>query len=190
MAERTDASHRPRSAGASLRSGSLRAQAALEVLFYIGLFLLLFTVMGLLLSLQIGADARQMEYTMARSAAGQAADLFELGLLAGPGFDGNFTLSPTIAGRPYELWVTNSSSVYVATFNRDGSLSDQFYYPLSTRRVELGCAPGVDCPQGDSVLVYTSGGQRLTRITLNASKGWVRIVNAPDPRNQSVLRLT
>ncbi len=172
--------------GDSGSSPPLRAQAAVEILTYVGFFLLIFVVLSISIISQVGQDISQREFTLSRSIAAQVADDVQLALLAGPGFDATFPLPAKIDGKPYTLNLTDGGSIYV--FLDPGTIqSKQFYFPSGMRNVSQGCPP-VQCP-GNGYFSYTdSQGALRHAVGINASKGSIRLQMIEGANGQVTLR--
>lgn len=157
-------------------------QASIEILVYVGFFLLVFVIINLFFILQVSQDISQRQYVLAQSSAAQVAEDLQLALAAGPGFAYNFSIPASIGGKPYSINITNASSIYVQV-DQSSTLApspspSRFFFPFGIRSVSLGCsAPNSDCP-GNRVFSYTAvSGQSVREIGFNASKGWIYINN-------------
>ena len=163
-----------------------RAQAAAELLTYLGFFLLVFTAMTLLVIMQVGEDISQREYALSRSVAGQVADYAHLAIVAGPGFNATFQIPREINGKPYTLNFTNSGAIYVYVDPGKKSMR-QYYFPLEVRAIELtsGCKSA-----GSGVYSYTDVSGDLHRsVGISATKGWLRLETYGDASGNITLKV-
>ncbi len=183
---------------ASSKSSPLaKGQAAVEVLVYLGFFLLVFVSLSMMFMLQINQDIIQREYLLSRQVAAQVAVEVDMALEAGPGFNATFPVPTQVAGQPYALVFTDAGSLYVQVApGRAQSVPSLFYFPLSTRRIALGCAePDEACP-GNRMGTYRDSntdrtGLLRTEWRVNVSDGTLSIANIADPASgASILQVS
>ncbi|MDE1798042.1 MAG: hypothetical protein KGH63_01390 [Candidatus Micrarchaeota archaeon] len=182
----------------ALDSGSSRGQAAVEVLVYVGFFLLVFVVVSLFFVLQVGQDISQRQYRLAQSTAGQVSDDLQLALQAGPGFNASFILPPRINGFTYAARFYKTS-MYIEL---DSNPPTRFYYPIGVDADPLNpLASSLTCDNqidgGPGAPACTPGelrycpcvDDRNTGIwfNLSTSGGKMRVVNKLDSNGQPQL---
>jgi hypothetical protein len=190
-------SFRPARAAHGQFPSSFRAQAAVEVLVYLGFFLLVFVSLSMMFMLQINQDIVQREYMLSREIAAQVAVEVDMALEAGPGFNATFPVPAQVAGQPYALVFTDAGSLYVQVApSRTQSVPSLFYFPLSTRRISLGCAnqnddPNSPCP-GNKMSTYEDTSHRSrTEWRVNVSDGTLTVANIADPASgASILQVS
>ncbi len=154
---------------------SSRGQAAIEIMVYVGFFLMVFVVINLFFILQVSQDISQRQYTLSQSSAAQVAEDLQMALSAGPGFSYNFSIPTSISGRSYSVNITNSSSIYVQVEGGPGGAPSRIYFPLGLRSIKLGSCP--DCIGNGQWTYSTVSGQPVREIGINASKGWMQVNN-------------
>lgn len=159
----------------------MRAQAAVEAMVYIGLFLFITVFFSIILLNQQAQDLRSRQYRLGSEIAGQIADAIELAALAGPGFNANFTLPPSVLGRQYSANLTTSGSLYITVLGDSsffGGSDNRFYYPLGRGNFDVNTSiPG----NGKEINNYQGAGGLLYRaFWFNTSRGYVVISVAPD----------
>ncbi|MCL6088692.1 MAG: hypothetical protein M1530_00825 [Candidatus Marsarchaeota archaeon] len=176
---------------------ALRAQAAVEVLVYLGFFLLVFVSLSLMFMLQINQDIVQREYMLSRQLAAQVAVEVDMALEAGPGFNATFPVPAQVAGQPYALVFTDAGSLYVQVApGRTQSVPSLFYFPISTRRISLGCAdpnddPDSPCPGNKMNTYEDTSHQSRTEWRVNVSDGTLTVANIADPSSgASILQVS
>ena len=184
--------------GPGLRDGFLgfrsqRAQAAVEVLIYLGFFMLVFTSLTVMFLSQVNQDVVLRQQQVSQSLAEQVSSDVEMAVLAGPGFNATYPLPERIGGQTYELLFNDDGYMYVNLTSSNPSASPvMFYFPLSTRRIELACdgalTPDV-CP-GNAQYSYT-GYDGLVHKTwkVDVSDGTLHVEHTLDADGQSVLRV-
>ena len=191
----------PRPAPASPLPSSFRAQAAVEVLVYLGFFLLVFVSLSMMFMLQINQDIVQREYMLSRQLAAQVAGEVDMAIEAGPGFNATFPVPAQVAGQPYALVFTDAGSLYVQVApSRTQSVPSLFYFPISTRRISLGCANPNDDPDspcyGNKMSTYRDSntdrtGLLRTEWRVNVSDGTLTVANVADPSSgASILQVS
>ncbi len=175
---------------------SSRGQSSVEVLVYLGFFMLMFVSLSILFLSQVHQDISRRETQLSQSVASQVAQSVDLALLAGPGFNATFPIPSSIGGRPYSLNFTDGGSLYV--YIDQGALSPPqvFYFPLSTRNIQLGCAdqnhnPASPCPGNQySGYYFDAQGNPRQEWGVNASRGTLHIENVLDPSGASILKVS
>ncbi len=167
-------------------------QAAVEVLVYVGFFLLIFVVINLFFILQVSGDISQRQYALAQTTAGQLSDDLQMALLAGPGFNASFLLPSNINGHRYVAQFYKSSlyvivdSAPVPGVGDASSYATRLYYPLGTSNVKLKCLkPTAGC-FGENIAY---GPAVYQQYDFTAASGRIRIVNAPDSEGQPQLQI-
>lgn len=174
---------------------SRRGQSSVEVLVYLGFFMLMFVSLSILFLSQVHQDISRREAQLSQSVASQVAQSVDLVLLAGPGFDATFPIPEAINGRPYSLNFTDAGSLYVYIDQGAQNPPQVFYFPLSTRSIILGCVdPFHDsaspCKGNQQHPYLDAQGYWRMEWGVNASKGMIRIENILDPSGASVLRVS
>lgn len=187
---RSAACLQPRSlSGSTLRSA--RGQAAVEVLIYMGFFMLVFVSLTVLFLMQVNQDVVRRQQQVSRSVAEQVAQDVELATLGGPGFNATFPISDRIAGQPYELYFNDAGYMYINLTNSNPDAAPvMFYFPLSTRRFELGCVNVAECPD-NLMYTYTDfDGKSRTAWRVGTSDGTLHIEHAVDDSGLTILRVS
>ncbi len=168
---------------------TVRGQAAIEVLVYMGFFMLIFVSMSVMFLTQINQDVVQREYQLSQSIAGQIADDVMTAQLAGPGFNATFPVPGKISGRNYMLNFSNQGWLYVTLEpTKSGGYPTVFLFPLSTRSIKLGCdgtATPLDCPgNGEKTLALH------TYRWVNTSDGFLHVENVGNSTSGAILRVS
>lgn len=112
-----------------------KAQASMEVMIYLGFFMLVFVFFTFYVLLEFNQDIQRREFMLSRSAAYQVADCAKFVLSAGPGTSSNFTIPKNINGRPYLIRFVSSGWIYIDTNDAGGS-EQQFSYPIGFANFE------------------------------------------------------
>lgn len=135
---------------------ALRGQSSIEVMVYIGFFLLLFVSFSMFMLLQLNNDIQNREYYLAGQIAGQIADYARLAVDGGDGFEGRFQIPDNINGKPYNITFRNSGWIYVEILDDEAITPVVFPYPLGFRNVSLLCTvdPNIDCADGEYIHNY------------------------------------
>lgn len=158
---------------------------------YLGFFMLMFVSLSILFLSQVHQDITQREAHLSKSLASQIAQSVDLALLAGPGFNATFPIPQTISGRPYSLNFTDAGSLYVYIDQGEKNRPQVFYFPLSTRNIELGCKdPDPACPGNRFSSYIDVQGNERKQWGVNASKGTLHIENVLDPSGASLLKVS
>ncbi len=175
----------------SASSPAVRGQSSVEVMVYLGFFMLMFVSLSILFLSQVHQDISQREIQASQSIASQVAQNVDLALLAGIGFNATFPIPENINGRQYSLNFTNSSSLYVYIDQGPLSAPEVFYFPLSTRNIRLGCFdPDPLCP-GNQQSTYTDvQGNLRQEWGVNASKGTLHIETVQDASGALLLEVS
>ncbi len=174
---------------------SPRGQSSVEVMVYLGFFMLMFVSLSILFLSQVHQDISNREMQASQSVASQVAQSVDLALLAGIGFNATFPVPETISGRPYSLNFTDAGSLYV--YIDQGALNPPqvFYFPLSTRNIKLGCTdpthdPSSPCPGNQQSSYQDVQGNWRTEWGVNASKGTLHIETIPDATGAPLLEVS
>ena len=161
---------------------SLRGQSSVEVLVYLGFFMLLFVSLSVVFLSQVNQDVVLRQTRLSQATAAQVAQSVDIALLAGPGFNATFPIPTQIGGRNYSINFTNAGSLYIYINNGANAAPQVFFFPLSTRNISLSCVnPNAAC-LGNIQYTYTDvRGMTRTEWGVNATKGTIRIENVLDP---------
>ena len=174
---------------------SRHGQSSVEVLVYLGFFMLMFVSLSLLFLSQVHQDISQREMQLSQSVAAQVAQSVDLALLAGPGFNATFPIPESISGRPYSINFTDDGSLYIYIDRGELSPPQVFYFPLSTRSIVLGCidlprSPASPCPGNQMHPYIDVQGRPRMEWGVNASKGTLNIENVLDTSGASILKVS
>lgn len=173
-----------------------KGQAAVEVLVYLGFFLLVFVSLSTMLMLQLGQDITQREYMLSQEIASQISSYIDIALAAGPGFNATFDLPPQITGQDYIINFTDAGSVYIHVEKGRYAEPAIFAFPLSTRKIELGCQnqnddPSLPCYGNKNGTYVDSLSATRTYWQVNVSDGNITIANIADPKTgASILQVS
>jgi hypothetical protein len=163
---------------------ALRGQSSVEVMVYIGFFLLLFVSFSMFMLMQLNNDIHNREYYLAGQVAGQVADYARLAVDGGDGFSASFKIPNNIDGKPYNITFRNSGWIYVEVIDPEAITPAVYPYPLGFRNVSLLCLedPVIDCMSGEYTYQYPgtdtiesyvnpSGGRLNFRFEKNETSG-------------------
>lgn len=176
---------------APARHVSVRGQSSVEVMVYLGFFMLVFVSLSILFLSQVHQDISRREAQLSQSVASQVAQSVDISLLAGPGFNATFPIPQAIGGRPYSLNFTDAGSLYVYIDQGENNPSQVFYFPLSTRNIQLGCEdPDPLCPGNQRSAYFDVQGNWRHEWGVNASKGTLHIENVLDSSGASLLKVS
>jgi len=147
-----------------------RGQVSMEVMAYMGFFMLMFVFILLFLLSDFNADITKREYILAKQTAGQVADYTQFIAKAGPGYWANFSLPQRINGRSYMARFVSSGWLYIDVDNSDGM---SFAYPIALANIRDGRVSGDNLPKNKQETYVDSDGLLRTEVTVDASKGWI-----------------
>ncbi|VVB56926.1 Uncharacterised protein [uncultured archaeon] len=171
---------------------ALRGQAAIEVLVYMGFFMLVFVSLSVMFLSQIGQDVVQREYRLSQSVSAQIADDVNTAQLAGPGFNATFPVPRQISGRNYSLNFSDRGvlSVQLAPTRPDWPPT-VFTFPLSTRNLRLGCngAGNPACP-GNGMVTQAYGGVLRTSWWVDTTDGTLQVANVGNETGSVLLEVS
>jgi len=161
------------------------------VLIYLGFFMLVFVSLTVLFLMQVNQDVVRRQQQVSRSVAEQIAQNVELATLGGPGFNATFPIADRISGQPYELYFNDAGYMYINITNENPAASPvMFYFPLSTRRFELGCFNVPECPD-NAMYVYTDfDGRGRTAWKVGTADGTLHIEHVADSSGLTILRVS
>ena len=178
--------------GASSRSS--HGQAAVEVLIYMGFFMMIFVSFTVILLVQVNQDVARRQQQVSQSVADQVGQDVDLAILAGPGFNATFPIPDHIAGQPYELYFNDAGYMYLNLTNSNpAAYPVMFYYPLSTRRIELACDGATNpqtCPNNAKIPYIDFDGKSRTEWKVDTSDGTLHLEHAVDANGFTVLRVS
>lgn len=119
-----------------------RGQVATEFLILAAFFLLVFTVVLAYFSSLQGREIEDREYALGREVAALVADRVHSAVVAGAGYQSQFSLPQAVAGQyPYELRITNKSvfsAAYVEVNWTKGGRQFEYSIPLASRNICTG----------------------------------------------------
>jgi hypothetical protein len=172
----------------------MRGQAAVEVLIYMGFFMLIFVSLLVLFLLQVNQDVVQRQQLLSQSTAAQVAQDVELAMLAGPGFNATFPIPDRIGGQPYELYFNDAGYMYINITNSNPAAPVKtFYFPLSTRRFELAACISPDpvvCSENTVSSYIDFDGQPRMAWKVGTADGLLHIEHAVDANGLTILRVS
>lgn len=181
----------PRSASQQPRS--VRAQAAIEVLIYLGFFMLVFVSLTVLFLMQVNQDVIRRQQQVSNAVAEQVAQDVEIAILGGPGFNATFPIPDRIAGQQYELYFNDAGYMYINLTNSNPDAPPvMFYFPLSTRRIEMasGCDSRSNC-NGNQFFQYKATDGSLRKAWMvNTKDGTLHIEHATDANGMTIIRVS
>jgi len=154
-----------------------RAQVAMEVMVYLGFFMLVFVFVLLFMLPGFNADVNKREFIFARETAGQIADYSQFIIKAGPGYWANFTMAQKINGREYNATFVSSGWLYIDLADSDGM---GFAYPLAVSNIRAG--PGAE----EKVYSDTDGIIRYAAV-VRSHKGWIAFNYTDTPNGPVIL---
>ena len=162
---------------------SIKGQSSVEVLVYLGFFMLMFVSLSLVFVTQVNSDIVIRQSRLSQATAAQVAQSVDIALLAGPGFNATFPIPTQIGGHNYSINFTNAGSLYIDISNGAGAVPQVFFFPLSTRTISLSCvSPNAACI-GNAMQTYTDiQGHPRIEWGVNATKGTIHIENVLDPK--------
>ena len=172
----------------------VRGQAAIEVLVYMGFFMLVFVSLSVMFLSQIGQDVVQREYRLSQSISAQIADDVDTAQLAGPGFNATFPVPRQISRRNYMLNFSDQGVLAVELESPQlGQPPTVFAFPLSTRSIRLGCdgAYSPDCPGNGHVSgLPGSDGRPHAYWWVNVSDGTMQVANMANASGGAILEVS
>jgi len=176
----------------------VRGQAAIEVLVYMGFFMMIFVSLSVMFLSQINQDVVQREYRLSQSIAAQIADDVNTAQLAGPGFNATFPIPRQISGRNYFLNFSDQGilSIQLQPKGKDLAFTQYnvttFTFPLSTRNIRLGCAgPNPACPGNGQVSGLPGYDLALHSYWwVNASRGTLGVANIANSSYAAILQVS
>lgn len=167
------------------RTKSVRGQAAVEFLAYIGIFLLVMAVSILIFTNQQGAELGQKEYLLADTVAKQFSDQVSFSLRAGNGFKGTFFYPTKILGKEYSVEFRPGDSADLSKggyvyldWNGTESTPHAYQYPINTKDFRA-CNPADPntvpplgpCPTSPNAVTEVSEGGQTVAIKLDVNPG-------------------
>lgn len=150
--------------------GKKSGQVAMEVMAYMGFFMLVFMVVLLFLLSDFNADITRREFILAKQTAGQLVDYTDFIAKAGPGYWANFSVPERINGRTYNASFVSSGWLYIAVDNSDGM---SFSYPTGLSNIRDGRVSGDYLPKNNEITYTDSDNILRTKVTVDTSKGWI-----------------
>lgn len=147
-----------------------KGQAAIEFYAFVGFFIMIFAVLGLIFMNATSSEINTQKSLMAWETGHRISDAASFALLAGHGFNGTFDIPKDILGSKYDIAFSSGETgtghveggaVYVVVDKLDIGSNVSFSYPINTRDfINSAGAPGT-IKLGD----------------LNTSKGYLIIEN-------------
>ncbi|MFA5108058.1 MAG: hypothetical protein WC492_00825 [Candidatus Micrarchaeia archaeon] len=158
-----------------------RGQASVEIMVYLGFFMLMFVFFSLFIISDFNNEVQQRKFLMAKETANQIADYANFVLEAGPGTAANFSIPSNINGKDYNLTFTSSGWMYVNVQDDDvGMIS--FPHPIGYKNYRMGCLHEPQCPKNfertyvDLFAPYTV----YSIYVVDGQKGWLYLNYSSD----------
>ena len=155
----------------------------MEVMVYLGFFMLVFVFVLILLLSDFNSDINRRQYILAKQTAGQVADYTQFISKAGVGYWANFSLPQRISGRKYNASFVSSGWLYI---NVDSDEGMSFAYPTGHSNIRDGRTGTDILPNNRYSKYYDSEGILRHQVVVDASKGWI-FFNYTEDENGPVL---
>ncbi|MFH0927226.1 MAG: hypothetical protein V1822_01480 [Candidatus Micrarchaeota archaeon] len=147
-----------------------KGQVSMEVMAYLGFFMLVFVAVLIFLLSGFNTDISKREFVLAKQTAGQIADDTQFIAKAGPGFWANFSVPQRINGRTYIARFVSSGRLYIDVDDPSGM---SFSYPIAVSNIRPGWSGTDNLPNNKYSTYIDSDGIEREAVVVDASKGWI-----------------